>query len=90
MAHVQFTRHLARYFPRLEACEIAADTVADVVVELERRHPGLGGYITDERGRLRTHVNIYVGDSLVHDREKLSDRLDASSQVFVMQALSGG
>ena len=90
MAFVSFTRHLQRFFPSLEACEVPAATMREVIDELERRHPGFAGYIIDETGRLRRHVNLFVGEEPIRDREKLSDKLAPDARVFVMQALSGG
>ena len=90
MAHVQFTRHLLRYFPELEQVQIRAATVAELVAELDRRHPGLAGYLVDDRGALRQHVNIFVDEEMLRDRLGLSDELDPTSKVYVMQALSGG
>lgn len=92
MAQVELTRHLKDIFPALKEAPftLSATTVAAVVTELERIAPGVGFYICDERGRLRQHVNIFVGDDMICDRGKLSDRLEADSRVFIAQALSGG
>ncbi|GDX81725.1 hypothetical protein LBMAG42_35360 [Deltaproteobacteria bacterium] len=90
MAHVSFTRHLVQFFPKLAAGEVPGATVRELVSELNRRHPGLGGYITDETGRLRRHVNIFVGDEPIGDRIALSDKLAPDAKVFILQALSGG
>ncbi|MGV3720328.1 MAG: MoaD/ThiS family protein [Actinomycetota bacterium] len=90
MPTVHFTRHLLRFFPSLATTEVEASTVAAVVSELERRHRGLADYLVDERGALRKHVNIFVGDELVRDRDTLSDPVAPDSQVHVIQALSGG
>ena len=92
MARVELTRHLYAFFPQLEGKELVVDgsTVADVVQGMETIAPGFAFYVCDERGRLRTHVNIFVGDNRVADRTRLTDRVDADSRVFIMQALSGG
>ncbi len=90
MAWVSFTRHLQRFFPTLEACEVPAATVRELIEELERRHPGLAHYVVDETGRLRRHVNVFVGEEPVRDRANLSDALASDSRVFILQALSGG
>lgn len=90
MPRVQFTRHLVRFFPRLEDGEFEGATVAEVVASLDRRHPGLAGYLVDDRGRLRQHVNIFLGDERVADRERLSDAVGPGVVVSVFQALSGG
>lgn len=93
MPRVQFTRHLFRYFPELAASgevEVEAETVAQVVAALERRFPGLADYLVDERGALRKHVNIFVGGDFIRDRERLTDPLQPTSEVYIFQALSGG
>jgi len=90
MPHVTLTRHLARFFPTLADGEVAGATVRQLIDELERRHPGLATYIVDETGRLRRHVNVFVGDEPVRDRERLSDPVAADARVFILQALSGG
>jgi sulfur-carrier protein len=90
MPRVSFTPHLRRFFPNLDECDVDAATVRAVVDELERRHPGLASYIVDETGRLRRHVNIFVGDEPIYDRANLSDAVAADGRVFIAQALSGG
>jgi hypothetical protein len=92
MATVVLTRHLFSFFPDLQGKELSVDasTVADVVREMEKVAPGFAFYVCDERGRLRRHVNIFIEEERVADREGLSDRVEPSSRVFIMQALSGG
>ena len=92
MAHVQLTAHLFAFFPQLEGrdLEVEASTVAEVVQALEGMAPGFAFYVCDERGRLRQHVNVFVGQKRISDPWKLSDAVAPDSRVFIMQALSGG
>jgi len=90
MARVHFTRHLNRFFPELREGEGQAATVAELVGRLDARFPGLAGYLLEDDGSLRKHVNIFVENTLIADRRALSDRLDENSSVYIMQALSGG
>jgi hypothetical protein len=90
MAHVAFTRHLQRFFPDLVEGEVPGTTVREVIDALERRHRGFASYIIDETGRLRRHVNIFVGEEPIYDRERLGDELAPDAKVFILQALSGG
>jgi molybdopterin converting factor small subunit len=90
MAHVSFTSHLKTFFPTLAEAEVPARTVRELIDALNERYPGLASYLVDETGRLRRHVNIFIGDEPVGDREKLSDSLEANDKVFIVQALSGG
>lgn len=91
MPNVHFTTHLQRFFPTLQQGTPAdGQTVAEVICSLEAQHPGLAAYIVDERGSLRKHVNIFVNDELVTDRQNLSDAVGQKTRVFIFQALSGG
>jgi len=90
MPRVAFTRHLQRFFPDLADGEVPGATVREVVDALEQRHPGLASYIVDETGRLRRHVNVFVGEEPIRDREHLGDAVRPTDQVFILQALSGG
>jgi sulfur-carrier protein len=92
MATVEITKHLWELLPVLKGKTLNVDarTVAEVVREVERLAPGFEFYICDERGCLRTHVNIFVGDERILDRTRLSDPVDEHSRVLIMQALSGG
>lgn len=90
MPHVTFTRHLVRFFPQLAEGDVPGATVRQVIDELERRHPGFASYIVDETGRLRRHVNVFVGDEPIRDRERLGDPLAPGDRISILQALSGG
>lgn len=92
MVQVQLTRHLFAYFPQLDGqmLEVEATDVAGVVRALEARAPGIGFYLCDERGRLRPHVNVFIGKILIRDRRTLSDAVSAGDKVSILQALSGG
>ncbi len=65
---------------------IEAATVGEALRELELGHPELGGWVLDERGALRRHINVFVNgepggqDSSVGPE----DRID------VLPAISGG
>jgi hypothetical protein len=92
MAQVELTRHLVTHFPTLadQPIDVEAKTIAEVVQALERIAPGFAFYVCDERGRLRKHVNIFIGDERIADRVDLTDEVDGSLRVFILQALSGG
>ncbi|GAF98465.1 unnamed protein product [marine sediment metagenome] len=90
MATVQFPRHLTNQLSMLESCEATGRTVAEVVEDLERQHPGVRSYLLDDHGEVRQHVNLFIGDQWLQDRKSLSDPIAESDTLFIMQALSGG
>lgn len=90
MARVRFTRHLLRFFPDLREGDAPGGTVREVLAALDARHPGLARYLVDDLGRLRRHVNVFVGQEPIRDRVALSDVVGPDQELFILQALSGG
>ena len=43
---------------------IEGGSVGELLVELERSHPAAKGWILDERGVLRRHINVFVNGEL--------------------------
>ncbi|MEL7119548.1 MAG: MoaD/ThiS family protein [Bacteroidota bacterium] len=90
MAVVQFTSALNRFFPSLQASEVEASTIAELLHKLEDLYPGIRDFIVEEDGSLRQHVNIFIANELIQDRTSLKDELLSTDEVFIFQALSGG
>ena len=53
-------------------------------------NPRARGYVLDEQQELRKHMAIFVDGRMILDRAGLSDAVGPGSEVYVMQALSGG
>lgn len=89
MAEIAFTPNLQRHVacPR---CEAAGRTVREVLDRVFADNPRLRGYVVDERGALRRHMSVFVDGRQIQDRERLSDPVEPRSEIYVMQALSGG
>ena len=61
-------------------------TVCELLEALEREHPATGGWLLDERGMLRRHVNVFVnGEPAGPDTPVSGD-----DRVHVIPAISGG
>jgi len=74
------------------AAEVSVDgaTLADVVAALDAAHPGIAGRVLDDQGRLRSFVNVYVGDEDVRFAEGLGTAVPDGSTVSVIPAVAGG
>jgi molybdopterin synthase sulfur carrier subunit len=70
------------------AAEIRLDgaTVGEALCALERAHPSLTGWILDEHGRIRQHVNVF------HEGERAREdtRVAPDDVLHVLSAISGG
>ena len=89
MPLVEFTPNLARQ-TTTAALRVSGSTVAEALSAVFAELPALRSYVLDDQGAVRTHVVIFVDGSSLLDRQGLSDPLRPDSEVFVMQALSGG
>ncbi len=65
-------------------------TVRALLDQVFAEHPRLGTYVLDDQGHLRKHMRILVDGLAIKDLEKQSDAVRPTSEVWVMQALSGG
>lgn len=90
MPTVKFTYALKRFFPQLKETPIESDTLSGLLNSIDQKYPGIQNYIVDEKGSLRKHVNIFIDGELIKDRAHLTDTFSNNSEVFIMQALSGG
>lgn len=89
MAVVTFTPNLQRHVAA-PAVEAPGSTVREVLEQVFVERPRLRGYVVDERGVLRKHMVVFVDNVQIVDRVTLSDAVGPTSEVYVMQALSGG
>ncbi len=89
MPRVLFTPHLQRHLDCPPA-DALGSTVREALESVFADHPQLQGYILDDQRRLRQHVVIFVDGRTIADRINLTDAVSESSEIYVMQALSGG
>ena len=66
--------------------EIDGDTVNELLQGLESTFSALEGWILDERGVLRRHINVFVNGELA----KPETEIGASDKIEILPAISGG
>jgi molybdopterin synthase sulfur carrier subunit len=66
--------------------ELAGATVAELLRALEEQEPALAGWILDECGRVRRHINVFVNA----EQAREDDPVAAGDCIDVLPAISGG
>lgn len=89
MATVHFTANLKRHVG-CPTTTVEAATVRDALAAVFEHNPQLRGYVVDEQGAVRKHMNIFVDGQQIRDRVGLRDVITPTSEIYVIQALSGG
>jgi molybdopterin converting factor small subunit len=65
-------------------------TLADVIADIDRRHPGFRGRVLDEAGKLRTYVNVYIGEDDARSKGGTDADVPDGAEVMVIPAMAGG
>jgi molybdopterin synthase sulfur carrier subunit len=89
MARVTFTSNLRRHVD-CATVEAEGQTVREVLDSVFVSNDRLRTYILDDQAALRKHMTILVDGKRVVDLAGLSDPVRPKSEVYVLQALSGG
>ncbi len=89
MAEVHFTSWL-RYLVPNAPLNAAGATVGEALAAVMAAEPQVRGYVLDERGNLRKHVCIFADGQRLANGVALGHPIAKDSQLYVMQALSGG
>jgi len=84
---VRLAALLHSYTGGADVVEADGTTVGAVMDALDRRYPGIAFRVIDEQGRVRRHVNVFVGEESARER---SSPVPPGAEVFIVGALSGG
>lgn len=89
MPRVHFSPHITRHVGCPDQ-DVPGTTVREALECVFLAFPKLRDYVVDERSVVRKHVVIFSDGRAIHDREAQSDTVRPESDIYVMQALSGG
>ena len=98
MPKVVLSSALARWLPQPEGAKppgevalvVPAGSIADALEQVFTRYPNLRGYVLDEHGTVRHHLALFVDGVAIGNKRDLSQAIENNSEIYVMQALSGG
>jgi len=66
--------------------ELDGATVIELLRSLEVRHPDISGWVLDERGVIRRHINVYVNG----ERGDEATAVRSGDRIEVLPAITGG
>jgi len=70
--------------------ELPAGNLADVLNALVERLPSLGTHVFDEKGEVRSAINLFVNQEHVRFRGGLAVPLQDGDEVYIVPMISGG
>ncbi|MBX9722223.1 MAG: MoaD/ThiS family protein [Candidatus Obscuribacterales bacterium] len=78
---------LRSYTQNRTEVDAVGTTLAELLVDLEKKYPGIRFRMIDEQDQIRQHIKIYVD---MQPAEKLDIQLKGKEQIKIVAALSGG
>ena len=81
---------LRLYTEGQNAVELGGETVGDLLKNLVDRFPDLRTHLYDERGTLRSFINIYAGDEDIRFLQQEATRLRPGEKVSIVPSIAGG
>lgn len=81
---------LRSYTGGAKAVSGSGDTLADLLSDLDSKHPGLRARLITPEGGLHRFVNIYVNDEDVRFLGSLDAKLNDGDTVTILPAVAGG
>ncbi len=81
---------LRQYAEKKESMEVQAKTVAEALGAIVAQYGDLRKHLYTEEGKLRSFVNIYVGDEDIRFLEKEKTPLKDNDVISIVPSIAGG
>ena len=90
MATVIIPTPLRKFTNNTAKIDINAGTIEETVNELTVNFPDLKKHLLDEKGKIRSFINIFVGDSDIRDLQQEKTSVKSDTLISIVPAIAGG
>lgn len=90
MALVRIPTSMRSLTRNQEEVRVPGATVGEVLGELDRRFPGLGARLLDDKGAVRRYVNIFLGEEDIRFLKGLQTPVAEGEKLTLIPAMAGG
>ncbi|MCW3124695.1 MAG: MoaD/ThiS family protein [Bacteroidetes bacterium] len=90
MATVIIPTPLRKFTNQKTRLEVDGGNVKEAIDDLALNFPDLKKHLIDDNGKLRTFVNIFVGDDDIRDLQNENTRVKSESILSIIPAIAGG
>lgn len=90
MITVHLPTNLAEEFHAESVVTVTAQTCADVLEALNRQYPGMASWLAEADGHFRQHLSVFISGRRLAPQTHTSVALEDGSEVWILQAISGG
>ena len=90
MATVIIPTPLRKFTNNTARLEVRAGTIQDTVQELTLNFPDLKKHLLDEGGKIRSYVNIFVGNDDIRNLQQEQTSVKEDTVISIVPAIAGG
>ena len=90
MATVIIPTPLRKFTNNTARLNINGASIGEVVDQLTLNFPDLKKHLLDDKGQIRSFVNIFVGDSDIRDLQQEKTSVKEDTLVSIIPAIAGG
>src|ERR1700761_5032011 len=90
MATVIIPTPLRKFTNNTARLQVSAGTIHDTVQELTVNFPDLKKHLLDEKGQIRSYVNIFIGNDDIRDLQAEKTPVKEDTIVSIVPAIAGG
>jgi len=90
MATVIIPTPLRKFTNNTARLNVKAGNVQDIVNDLSFNFPDLKKHLLDETGKIRSFVNVFVGDDDIRDLQNEHTSVKDDSVISIVPAIAGG
>jgi molybdopterin synthase sulfur carrier subunit len=87
---VRIPTPLRKYTGGKEAVSVDGSSIAALIENLDKNHPGLKDRICEADGSVRRFVNLYVNGDDIRFLDNLQSKLKDGDEVSIVPAIAGG
>jgi molybdopterin converting factor small subunit len=90
MATVIIPTPLRKFTNNTAKLDVKAGTVGETIQILSTDFPDLQKHLLDDRGQIRTFLNIFVGDDDIRDLDNEKTAVNENAVISIVPAIAGG
>ena len=90
MATIIIPTPLRKFTNNTAKLQIKSGKISDSIAELTSNFPDLKRHLLDDKGQIRTFVNIFIGDQDIRDLQQENTEVQEDSVVSIIPAIAGG
>ncbi len=90
MAKILIPTALRQFTGQQDAVEVTGGTVAEALGALTAQYPNIKKNLYNDQGKLRSFVNVYVGDEDIRYLDKDETELQGDETISIVPSIAGG